>query len=321
MHKPIIPKDEVKRIETLRALSILDTAPEERFDRVTRMATRLFGVPISLVSLVDEDRQWFKSAEGLDAEETPREVSFCGHAILGDDIFEVPNAVEDERFHDNPLVTEEPQIRFYAGSPLKAANGLKVGTLCLIDNKPRELSDEDKMLLKDLADMVEQEIAAMQLATLDELTMISNRRGFNMLSEHALAVCRRQSLPTTLLAIDLNDFKEINDTYGHAEGDRALVAFASLLKQEFRESDVFARIGGDEFLALLCGADAEAAEAAKSRFRQRVDEHNTTASRGYDLKFSIGTSVLREGDTIESLLKRADAAMYDEKERSKQSVH
>lgn len=126
MEAPKFPADESARIETLRALRILDTAPEERFDRITRMAKRMFGVPISLVSLVDSERQWFKSAEGLDAKETPREISFCGHAILGDDVFIVPNALVDSRFSDNPLVVDAPEIRFYAGSPIKAANGHKV---------------------------------------------------------------------------------------------------------------------------------------------------------------------------------------------------
>lgn len=123
MQKPAKPLDEATRLDTLRALNILDTLPEERFDRLTRLAKRLFGVPIALVSLVDEDRQWFKSCQGLHASETSRDISFCGHAILGDDIFLIPNAAADERFHDNPLVTDEPHIRFYAGCPLTVSKG------------------------------------------------------------------------------------------------------------------------------------------------------------------------------------------------------
>src|ERR1700752_1549332 len=115
MLTPALPADENTRLDTLRALNILDTSPEERFDRLTRLAKRLFGVPIALVNLVDADRQWFKSCVGLSATETPRDISFCGHAILGDDILLVPDAGVDERFHDNPLVTGDPNIRFYAG--------------------------------------------------------------------------------------------------------------------------------------------------------------------------------------------------------------
>ena len=186
MQKPKTPEDESKRLETLRSLKLLDTAPEERFDRLTRLAKRLFEVPICLVSIIDANRQWFKSAQGLEAPETHRDISFCGHAILEDKLFIIPNTLEDERFADNPLVLEDPNIRFYAGHPLKVMNGSKMGTLCIIDKEPREFSDEDYGLLKDLAAMAEQEIEAVQLASLDELTLISNRRGFKSLALHSL---------------------------------------------------------------------------------------------------------------------------------------
>ena len=151
MQPPAKPRDERTRLETLRSLKLLDTSPSERFDRLTRIARRMFGVPVSLVSLVDDNRQWFKSRQGLDATETPRDISFCGHAILGDDIFIVPDATKDNRFVDNPLVTDDPNIRFYAGVPLVVSNGSKIGTLCIIDEKPREFSEEDLELLRDLA--------------------------------------------------------------------------------------------------------------------------------------------------------------------------
>lgn len=315
MLEPKIPADEAQRLETLRALKILDSAPEERFDRLTRMAKRMFGVPISLVSIVDSNRQWFKSTQGLDATETPRNISFCGHAILGEDLFIVNNASMDPRFHDNPLVTGAPNIRFYAGCPLRVSNGHKMGTLCLIDDKPREMDDEDRALLRDLATMAEQEIAALQLATLDELTGISNRRGFIALAVHALAMCKRHAQPVSVVMFDLNQFKPINDTFGHAEGDRALVAFANLLRECFRDSDVFARIGGDEFVVLLTGATDTQIEQLLARFRSSLESYNVAAARGYDLDYSAGCvtrQVGEEGD-IETLLSQADALMYKEK--------
>lgn len=116
MKSPETPRDEETRLKRLRSLGILDTAPEERFDRLTRLAKRMFGVPIALVSLVDENRQWFKSCVGLEASETPRDVSFCGHAILCNEIFIIADATLDERFADNPLVLNEPKIRFYSES-------------------------------------------------------------------------------------------------------------------------------------------------------------------------------------------------------------
>nr|MDA3786514.1 GAF domain-containing protein [Deltaproteobacteria bacterium] len=143
MQKPPLSPDESARLETLQSLKILDTAPDERFDRLTRIAKRLFRVPIALVSLVDENRQWFKSVIGLSVSETSRDISFCGHAILGDEIFIIPNTTKDERFADNPLVLDDPHIRFYAGYPLKAPNGRKLGTLCILDQQPRDFTWED----------------------------------------------------------------------------------------------------------------------------------------------------------------------------------
>jgi GAF domain-containing protein len=168
MKEPNYPENEDVRISTLRSLNILDTNPEERFDRLTRLAKRLFGVPIALISLIDVNRQWFKSQQGLVLSESPRSTSFCGHAILGDDILIVSDALLDERFYDNPMVTDDPQIRFYAGVPLFVHNGSKVGTLCLIDRDPRSLSDEDKELLHDLGKIAEQELVAIQMATIDD---------------------------------------------------------------------------------------------------------------------------------------------------------
>lgn len=315
MQPPAIPENEQQRLETLRALKILDSAPEERFDRLTRMAKRMFGVPISLVSLVDEQRQWFKSKQGLDAEETPRDISFCGHAILGDEAFIIPNALEDQRFVDNPLVTSDPNIRFYAGCPLKVSNGSKLGTLCLIDRKPRKLDEEDIQLLKDLASMAEQEIAAIQLATLDELTMISNRRGFVTLAEHSLGLCKRKQLPVTVLLFDLNKFKPINDTYGHAEGDRVLITFANAMRTIFRESDVFARIGGDEFAALLTDTNDEQVKFTLSRFAKEINRLNLEQKRGYDIAYSVGHVSYLPDDipAIEQMLAKADELMYEQK--------
>jgi diguanylate cyclase (GGDEF)-like protein len=279
------------------------------------LAKRLFGVPIALVSLVDEDRQWFKSCQGLGASETPRDISFCGHAILEDDIFLIPNATLDERFHDNPLVTEAPHIRFYAGCPLRVPNGSKLGTLCIIDREPRNFCEDDLALLRDLARMAEQELAAVQLATMDELTMLSNRRGFQNLARHALGLCKRLKKPASMLFFDLDLFKEINDRFGHAEGDRALTNFAGLLKETFRESDVVGRLGGDEFVVLLTNASEKELGNTLQRLQQAVTEYNEKARRGYDILYSVGAvqfDAARHSDIAE-LLAEADALMYERK--------
>ncbi|WMN11676.1 GAF domain-containing sensor histidine kinase [Marivirga salinae] len=151
MQKPDIPHNEKERLKELRRLNILDSEQEKDFDELVELASIICGVPISLVTLVDVDRQWFKSKKGLDVESTPRDVSFCGHAINDDEIFVIENTVADKRFFDNPLVTDDPNIRFYAGMPIKSENGFNLGTLCVIDTKPKKLSELQLNALKILS--------------------------------------------------------------------------------------------------------------------------------------------------------------------------
>jgi phosphoribosyl 1,2-cyclic phosphodiesterase/DNA-binding response OmpR family regulator len=153
------PEAEARRLRALHELRILDTPPEERFDRITRIAAALFEVPIALVSLVDRERQWFKSRYGLDVSETPREMALCAYAVLGEDPMVVSDALRDDRFADNPLVTGPPTLRFYAGVPLRVSEGDRVGTLCLIDHRPRALGESEIALLRDLGTLVETELA------------------------------------------------------------------------------------------------------------------------------------------------------------------
>ncbi len=164
MKAPELPANERSRQTALDQLRILDTPPEDRFDRLTRMAARLLDAPIALISLIDRDRQWFKSCVGLGVGETPRSISFCGHAIFDRQPLVIEDALEDERFCDNPLVTGDPNIRFYVGTPLHSADGHALGTLCVIDRKPRTLSEEDRQCLRDLADCAEEQISARELA-------------------------------------------------------------------------------------------------------------------------------------------------------------
>ncbi|AUH51314.1 histidine kinase [Chromobacterium sp. ATCC 53434] len=158
MQVPGIPANEAERIQVLQDLLILDTDPEDRYDAITAYCRSRFTVKIVLISLVDTNRQWFKSNCGLDASETSRDISFCGHAILSDDILEIPDALDDIRFQDNPLVLGYPHIRFYAGAPLKLSSGHAIGTLCLIDSKPKHMAGEEKRHLKTLAHTVVMEI-------------------------------------------------------------------------------------------------------------------------------------------------------------------
>lgn len=148
MKKTPIPTNELERIEALKRYSIMDSLPENEYDSITKLASFICETPISLVSLLDEERQWFKSSVGLDAKQTAREISFCQYAIMADDVYEVSNALENDTFNTNPLVTGDPNIRFYAGAPLKDQEGYNLGTLCVIDTVPRTLTSQQKESLK-----------------------------------------------------------------------------------------------------------------------------------------------------------------------------
>jgi GAF domain-containing protein len=156
--KPPIPVREHDRVAALHATGLLDTPAEERFDRITREVTESFGVPMSVISLVDDERQWFKSKQGITADQTHRDISFCGHAINYDGVFVVEDAFLDARFSENPLVTSDPNVRFYAGAPITAGDGQKIGMLCVLDHQPRHFTDAEREKLTSLAREVEAEI-------------------------------------------------------------------------------------------------------------------------------------------------------------------
>ena len=314
MLKPPVPLDETARLMSLHSLRILDTPSEERFDRITRMGQRLFGVRICLISLVDSGRQWFKSKQALDACETSRDISFCGHSILGEGLFVIGDARYDERFHDNPLVTGAPHIRFYAGYPIHGPGGHRIGTLCLIDPEPREFSEEDAATLRDLAAMVDDELGVAAQITVDELTQVANRRGFHLVATHMLSLCRRTDTDAELAFFDLDGFKAVNDTYGHKAGDELLKHFASLLIKCFRTADVIARLGGDEFVVLMAGSRGAAKKAVK-RLAALAEASDCDIKK--KLVWSVGCIQLdpNRHDTIEALLADADGRMYEDKVR------
>jgi two-component system, NtrC family, sensor kinase len=162
MIKAPLPTNEAQRLEALYGLEILDTEAEEVFDNLTRLAVYICKTPIALISLLDADRQWFKSKVALTESETSRDISFCAHAILQNGPMVVPDALQDERFKDNPFVVSEPHIRFYAGAPLTTGEGFKLGTLCVIDSEPRQLSDG--------------QLAALQVLSHQAVTLLEWRR-------------------------------------------------------------------------------------------------------------------------------------------------
>jgi diguanylate cyclase (GGDEF)-like protein len=314
------PVEEERRLAALHALRILDTEPEERFDRITRLAQRLFGTSMVTVSLIDSDRVWFKSAQGIEGEEDLREVSFCPYAILAPGTtMVVEDASLDARFADNPRVTGDPNVRFYAGHPVAAPGGEPLGTLCVVDDKPRQATEFDAEALAELAAMVEAEVASLSLAIGDELTGLSNRRGFEMLGERLAAAARKLELPFTVVYADLDNMKPINDLHGHEAGDRALAEIGSLLETSLRGSDLIARLGGDEFCALLVGAESDAAALALERVGEALERHNAETAEPFELSLSLGLATALPGDEspLWDVVAAADAAMMEAKRAKK----
>lgn len=312
---PPIPDNELQRLAALRALNVLDSDAEERFDRITRLSRRIFSVPVCLVSLVDQNRQWFKSCQGVDVTETPRDISFCAHSINQSDVFIVEDAIKDPRFFDNPLVVKEPFIRFYAGYPLNLNQNHRVGTLCLIGVEPRVFNEEEIASLTDLGKMVEAELLSITQSTLDPLTTISNRRGFELLAKHALLSMKRMNTGAALVFFDLDFFKEINDTYGHQSGDKMLYDFAHILMSAFRESDVIARLGGDEFVVLLSFVEPDLVDAVMARFTAQLAAYNQQQPKALQISASFGVARCAAGAEcdLQTLIALADKAMYQNK--------
>ncbi|ARB92978.1 sensor domain-containing diguanylate cyclase [Legionella longbeachae] len=308
MIPPEKPENEAERLATLYKLQILDTDKEERFDRVTRIACKLFEVPISVISFLEAERQWMKSTQGLDIKEAARKTSFCGHVILSDEIMVVEDATKDKRFYDNPFVLKKPNFRFYLGCPLQV-KGYNVGVFCLIDDKPRSKIEIDNSVVTDLARIVETDLEQLQISITDELTGLSNRRGFLKLAGYLFQKYQRENQIFTLLFFDLDKFKQINDKFGHSEGDKVLKIFANALIQNFRYYDIIARLGGDEFCVFCSGLKQDDVNG----IIQRLNESLKSAEiKDYTIEFSVGIIEYnqKEHKTLDDILDQADSKMY-----------
>jgi diguanylate cyclase (GGDEF)-like protein len=304
------------RLAPFGALDLVDPDPDDRFDRLTRLAQRVLGVPLAVVSLVRDGRRWFPLHAGGQAVETSPLAPFWARTLLEDDVFVVPDATSDPRFADNAIVAGPPGIRFFAGCPLSAPDGTRLGALCLVDQQARELSPVELDLVRDLAAMVERELAVLRLATIDELTGVTNRRGLLAVGRHVLAMAERFKRPATLLYVDVDRLKDINDTLGHEAGDRALCEIAELLTDSLRAADVVARVGGDEFCALLSDTSPETLSPLLARLRARVTDLNLQPNRDYTIEFSEGWVAYDPAEpcSIETLMARGDAQMYEQKQ-------
>lgn len=329
MNEPMIPGNEAERLEAVRALQILDTPAEEAFDRITRMAARIMDVPIACVTVVDKDRQWFKSQTGLGVSETERRVSFCGHAINSKSIFVVTNAHDDPRFEDNPLVVNAPNIAFYIGVPVMSPDGYPVGTLCAINTEPQTPTEAQQSLMMDLAHLVESELRLRQESSTDPLSGLMNRRSFGRIADREIARAIRNKYPVALMMVDIDHFKRINDKLGHQFGDEVIKCLGELLPGFMnRIGDTVARIGGDEFVALLVDTDDVGAkmlgkkiqDAIKAQLGQLLGKDCNLVDA---LTASIGVVVYepsRSEKSLDEMLSQVDQSLYESKRNGRDQV-
>ena len=265
-----IPRDEASRKRTLDALNVLDTLPEAFSDAVSTAAAAIANVPISAISLVDTERQWFKGSCGLDVRQTPRDVSFCAYAILDSEPFLVPDALADPRFRDNPLVTGAPHIRSYAGFPIVVA-GQAIGSLCVIDDRPRRLAaDQIDRLAKlaagtaawlaerqTLTGSLNRSEAELRYVTLnDTVTGLPNRVMLQDRLKQAAMRCDRTKARLAVLLVDIDGFKRVNARWSDTFGDAVLREIGQRLTALAASSDIVARIGDDQFVVMTESPDS-----------------------------------------------------------------
>jgi diguanylate cyclase (GGDEF)-like protein len=276
MRQAPIPENDVERLRSLAQMLLVSTPREADLDRITRTAHKFFDAEIALISLVDEKRQWFKSRVGLNASETPRDISFCGHAINGREAFVVADASVDTRFADNPLVADGLKVRFYAGQPITNSDGFVIGTLCVISSKPKELTADQIGTLEDLGRLVEVVLENRQLnsaqfevlqqldisardSLIDTLTGLWNRKGFDAISTKELSNCRVHGRSIAFVLLKAGNFGDVIGRHGQHVGDAVMKKISDIIVHNTRSTDSIFRIGIDEFLVICPNIEGEAA--------------------------------------------------------------
>jgi diguanylate cyclase (GGDEF)-like protein len=288
---------------------------------VVRLACAALETPIGAVTFIEAERQWLKSCEGADIKETPRDISFCTHTIQKNEVMVVEDATRDPRFQNNPLVTAENGIRFYAGAPITTREGFNLGALCVIDHIPRRISQRDRELLKDMAAIVVSEMELRKRVGTDALTGLYNRRFLDELGGREIVRAHREDKPLTAAFIDADKFKNINDTYGHPAGDAVLRGLGPAIRKALRSTDLLGRYGGEELVLLLPGTTLEQSVPVLERLRQEIAAMQVAELNGKQVTASIGAAQLAPGETtIAQVLARADGALYRAKESGRNRV-
>lgn len=303
---------EQARLNALARYDILDTPDESVFDRITSLVCRIFAVPMATVTLLDAHRQWFKSRQGVADCEGDRGPAFCNLTIRQSEPLIVTDTHRDGRFADNPLVLGPPFLRFYAGIPLRSAEGQNIGTLCAMGHEPRAISAEEIAILADLAGVVMETLELRLLATTDGLTGALSRRAFRDEGARTLALAQRHRHEVSCIALDLDHFKAINDSHGHAAGDAVLFGAVAACRRLLRQTDLIGRVGGEEFAVLLPYTDRQSALGVAEKLRAGIAAESFDGSDGpFNVSASFGVAtVTPAASDLDSLLALADAALY-----------
>lgn len=318
-----IPANEINRLQAVYAYDILDTLPEVDFDTITRLASMAFKAPAAVIGLMDSDRLWFKSQIGLGVPELDRKIAFCAHAVMTPDkLLVVEDMHLDDRFQDNPLVTQAPNIRFYAGAPLINLQGYALGTIAIVDIKPRKFMAEEGEMLRDFPKLVMSALESRNnakrlqaLALTDQLTGLPNRTHFERELHLQIADSNRTGELFTLFYMDLDQFKMVNDTYGHAAGDEVLARVAQVMQSQLRAGDMLARLGGDEFGMIIHGSVDETATPLAKRISDAV-ARPIMLSNGKQVSIGVSIGSVAYSDVISStdkIMALADKALYENK--------
>jgi diguanylate cyclase (GGDEF)-like protein len=305
------------------------TPIEERFERLTRLGKRALNAPVAAITFINAHRQWFKSVAGWAVTELPYDQSLCAVTLAQGSLTVIEDTAEDPRTNDNPLVTSNPRFRFYAGYPLRDESNIVVGTYCVMDQKPRKLSQVDREALIDLAALTQRELVSEQLRSvhtaltsklgvarresmMDPLTRLWNRRGAMVMVKSAIEEADEAGTTLAMALLDLDNFKHVNDTYGHQTGDEVLRKTASRLIRNVRVRDVVCRVGGDEFLLVLPGVTNDDAREIVERVRAGVTELPVPTREGrIPTSTSIGYALRAPGEqvSVDELMARADRAL------------
>ena len=341
-----LPENEKERLAALETYKILDTISEQEYDDIAQLAAQICNTPMCTVALLDKDRKWHKAKYGLDKESVPREVSICSHTIMGDQPLVVNDTHEHETFRDIGMVTNPPNVRFYAGVPLINNDGYALGSLCVIDVHPSELNDFQYNSLVSLArqiiallelrrntmimekqkselefkqtkiEKLNQELTDLSLT--DELTGLWNRRALNNELKKELNRGQRNKQTMAFMMLDIDNFKKLNDDHGHSFGDDAIKNLAVILENETRETDFCIRFGGDEFIILMPDTNHSKVDLISNRIRKKFEEQKFNSET---LTVSIGITIINNYDVSEDdLLKLTDDCLYKAKHQGRNCI-